>query len=105
MNTHSIPLLYRRSKTSLNCIHLLPDPALGLPLSGSNYPCRTNFHGPKDVRAVEDLLYVNKFMTLIVYVPYICFEMLLGRLPPVCKSCPLLQFIQVYPFTLNRRDS
>ena len=101
MNTHNISLLYRRSKTSLNCIHLLPDPALGLTLSGSNYLCRTIFHGLKDVRAIEDLLYVNIFMSLIVYVPYICFEMLPGRLSPVCKSCPLFKIYSSVPIYLK----
>ena len=60
MSTINIPLLCRRlKKISLNYRHLLPERAminpqwLELPIS------RTNFHGTKDVRAIEVRLYVE----------------------------------------------
>ena len=39
MSTLNTLLLYRRSKRSLNYIHLPPDLVLSFTLSGSNYPC------------------------------------------------------------------
>ena len=44
MSTHNILLFYTLEKTILNYPHLPPDLA-------------TNFHGPKDVRAIEVQLY------------------------------------------------
>ena len=54
MSTLNIPFLWKIEKTSQNYCHLLPDLApyinpqwLELPMS------RTNFHGPKNVCAIE----------------------------------------------------
>ena len=69
MSTLNIQLLCRKSKKiNLNYRHLLPEwfgtiinpQWLEPPMS------RTNFHGPKDVRAIEIRLYLVKFGTSIV---------------------------------------
>ena len=49
MRTHNIPPCYRK----LDILIMPPDLALLSTLTGSNYPSRTNFHGPKGVRATE----------------------------------------------------
>ena len=43
-----------------------PDLALSSTLTGSNYPSRTNFHGPKGVRAIEVQLYSHKQTTVMI---------------------------------------
>ena len=55
MRTHNIPSCYRKSKRFLLCPRPFANSNphwLEQPLS------RTNFHGPKDVRAIEVRLYI-----------------------------------------------
>ena len=61
MSTLDIPLLCRKSKiVFLSHRFLFPDLELQLTISGSNYPyLESNFHGPKDVRAIEVRLYLK----------------------------------------------
>ena len=49
-------------KISLRYRYLLPDLTPWLTLSGSNYLCLQQivFHGSKDVRAIEVLLFMNQ---------------------------------------------
>ena len=57
---HSIYHYYVEiKKISLNNNHLRPDLVPWLIFSGLNYPyLEKNFHGPKDVWAIEVLLYI-----------------------------------------------
>ena len=61
MRTHNIPPCYRKIK---DILILHPDLALLSTLIGSNYPSRTNFHGPYGVRANEVRLYFPWFSEL-----------------------------------------
>ena len=55
MSTHNIPLLVDVRKYFPNYRHLLPDLA---PARTTHISNRTNFHGPKDDRAIEVRLYL-----------------------------------------------
>ena len=58
LRTHNIPSCYRKSKRSLICLltwRFHQPSLLELPLS------RTNFHGPKGVRAIEVRLYICRY--------------------------------------------
>ena len=57
MRTHNIPSYYRKSEILI----MPPDLALLSTLNGSNYPSRTNIHGPKGVRTIEVRLYLLMF--------------------------------------------
>ena len=61
MSTHNIHLKYRTLKRFPTIISIMPpDVALLVTFRGSNYRSlsRTNFHGPKGVRAIEVGLYI-----------------------------------------------
>ena len=55
-------------------------------LSGSNYPSRTNFHGPKDIRAIELRLYVDKYKFYLRYPQLDLLDKNSKRLPIETKN-------------------
>ena len=62
MSTLNIHIIIQKiDKTSLNYIHLLPDLALGLTLSGSNHPCLEQIYM---VRKMSELL---RFDCIYIY--------------------------------------
>ena len=69
---HTIIIWKIKKKFPLIIHHLLPDLAPGLTLNGSNYPSRTNFHGPKEVRAIEVWLYIHVDIFLYFSPKVIC---------------------------------
>ena len=59
MSIHNIQLFNRKLKTCQNHPHLSPGLVLWSARSGLNYQVRTNYHGPKDVRAIAISLYMT----------------------------------------------